>query len=402
MPRNFEGEKQLNEEHVFEAIGSPAGNAALNGSQGKMQGKVSPNPLEKYDSPEIIIHTRVTEKARTKEPETVREVIEWSKANPIRWFVEGLVIEQGIHVLHGLEESFKTMLMLQLHEVLTDGGQFLLRHVEGGLRTGIAELEMKMQLSGSRFLNFWPNGPVPHIYFLPESARREVLTARTASDRIRVIADWAKDNGLDFVGIDSLAKLFPPGNDVSRQDLASDVFSNIQLLPTTLILAHDRKPPHESKGIASMGNAEIVGSGRMSQEPDVIHQVIRPHKRAPLVNFECGKMREGVKPEALELYFDRVDFRLHPVHPFLHLLPATEGLLIEQAERRYGWKERRSRDYIRLLKDLPGVESEQERANRPKRFYITLSPAEFRAALDQRAAALDQVDEPEEGSAAGS
>jgi hypothetical protein len=318
------------------------------------------------------------------EPETVQELIGWSKAHPLRWLVEDFVFEQAVHVLHGLEESFKTMFMLQLHEALANGGEFLLWDVKGGLRTGIAELEMKMQVCGSRFGKFWRHGKVPDIHVLPESARRKVLSGKTGLDRLKVISDWAKENELDFVSIDSLAKLFPPGHDVSRQDLASDVFSHIQLLPTTLILAHDRKPLHASKGAASTGNAEIVGSGRMSQEPDVVHQLIRPDKRAPMVKLECGKMREGEKPEPLELYFDRVDFRLHPVHPFLHLLPATEPQLIEEAQRRYGWKKRRSADYIASLKNLPGVLSEQEAANRPKAFESALSLAEFRNALQTR------------------
>jgi hypothetical protein len=325
------------------------------------------------------------------EPRTVREVIEWSKSHPSRWFVEDFILEEAVHILHGLEESFKTMLMLQLHEALAKGGHFLLREVKGGLRTGIAELEMKMQSSGSRFRNFWPNDDAPEIYVLPESARREVLNGNRALDRINVISKWAKDKGLDFVSIDSLAKLFPPGHDPSRQDLASDVFSQIQLLPTTLILAHDRKPSHDAKGTSSTGNSEIVGSGRMSQEPDVVHQVIRNDKRAPVVKLDCGKMREGEKPEPLELYFDKVDFRLHPVHPFLHLLPATEPQLITAAERRFGWKDRRSREYISTLKKLPGIEWEQEAANRPKRLYSTLSLADFREACHK----LEKLEEPQ-------
>jgi hypothetical protein len=44
-------------------------------------------------------------------------------------------------------------------------------------------------------------------------------------------------------------------------------------------------------------------------------------------------MREGVNPPPLGRYFDKVDFRLHPVHPFLHLLPAAEPQLIEEADR---------------------------------------------------------------------
>jgi hypothetical protein len=321
--------------------------------------------------------------ASAKEPATVQEVIEWSKTHPLRWFMPNLILEEGVHILHGHEESFKTMLMLQLHEALTVGGQFLAWNAEGGLRTGIAELEMKMQMSGSRLGNFWKSSDVPEIYMLPESSRRKVLAGKTAGDRINVIVEWATANELEFVSIDSLAKLFPAGHDPSRQDFASDVFSNIQLLRTVLILAHDRKS-HDSKGAASTGNAEIVGSGRMAQEPDVVHQVIRPDKRAPMIELTCGKMREGVKPEPLKAFFDREDFRLHPYHPFLHLLPASEPELIEEAHKRYGWKERHARDHIKTLAQLPGIDAAQSAPNRPKFLSSHMTVSELGAALDNQ------------------
>jgi hypothetical protein len=99
-------------------------------------------------------------------------------------------------------------------------------------------------------------------------------------------------------------------------------------------------------------------------------------------------MREGLNPSPLELYFDTVDFRLHPVHPFLHLLPTAEPQLIEEADRRFGWKERNSRK----LKELPGIESKQEAANRPKSFESMLSLADFRNAL--RSCADQEEKEP--------
>ena len=98
-------------------------------------------------------------------------------------------------------------------------------------------------------------------------------------------------------------------------------------------------------------------------------------------------MREGVNRSPLELYFDTVDFPLHPVHPFLHLLPAAESQRIEEAGRRFGWKERNSRK----LKELPGIESKQEAANRPKSFESMLPLADFRHALRSCA---DQEEEP--------
>jgi len=144
------------------------------------------------------------------EPQTVAELIANSKQNPLIWMIPDVVQEDGIHILHGAEESFKTMLTLQLHEALTVGKPFLLREVKGSLRTGIAELEMKARPFGSRLGKFFP-GQAPDIHVLPEKLRRNVLSGPAPKDRIRFIANWAKNEGLDFLSIDSAVKLFPSG-----------------------------------------------------------------------------------------------------------------------------------------------------------------------------------------------
>src|SRR5262249_37506575 len=154
------------------------------------------------------------------------------------------------------------------------------------------------------------------------------------------------ENDLKFVSIDSLSKLFPPGHDISRQDLASEVFNHIQRLPTAFILAHNRKPSHDPKAPTNSANAEIAGSGSMSQDPDAVFQMARTDKRMPMAEFTWGKVREGEKSDPLPLYFDKVDFRLYPIHPFIHLLPCTQTELFEEARRRYGWHERQARSYL--------------------------------------------------------
>ena len=283
---------------------------------------------------------------------TVSDLIRQARENPLKWVVPDVALEDGVHVLHGAEESFKTMLTLQLHEVLTVGGQFLLREVEGGLATGIVQLEMKSRRFGHRLARFF-HDEVPDIQVLPEAMREQVLVQRTPKERVKVIADWAESEGLQFVSIDSLVKLFPPGYDTNKSELASEVFSQIQRLPTTWILAHDRKP---MPGVAAkVGNAEIVGSGRFAQDPDVVHQMVRPDGRAPVVKFHWGKMRDGEKRDPIPLFFDRVDYRLFPLHPYLHLLerrPMLGATLIAEAERRYGWKERWAREWLASLTGL--------------------------------------------------
>jgi len=313
------------------------------------------------------------------EPSTVAELVAWGSQNPIEWYIPDIILEDGVHVLHGLEECFKTTLMLQMHEALTWGGEFLNRSVDGGLRTGIAELEMKQRPFARRLKNFWPQNQ-PEIELLPDKLRTSVLSGKHAKDRIGVIADWAGTKALDFVSIDSLSKLFPPGTDISRQDFASDVFSQIQKLPTTLILAHDRKPPHEAKPATQNSNAEIAGSGRMSQDPDAVFQMTRPDGRAPIVVFSWGKARECEKAEPITLYFDKKEFRLRPHHPFLGLLPRTQPELIAEAEPRYGWKDRTANEYIAQLKQLRHEDGtraiREEQVGHMKRLHYVNADAE--------------------------
>jgi AAA domain len=292
--------------------------------------------------------------SRSSEPCTIRQLIEHSRQYPLHWLVPDVILEDGVHVLHGHEESFKTMLTLQLHEALATGGDFLLRKPSSDtLRTGIAELEMKERLFGNRLGHFFHGDAFPDICVLPDSTRQQIIGASQPRERIKRIVDWANNENLQFVSIDSAVKLFPPGCDLSRADIASEVFSQLQQLPTVWIIAHDRKPLPGI--IAKGGNAEIVGSGRFAQDPDVLHQMVRDDRRSPEVTFHWGKMREGEKCEPLSLFFDRVDYRLYPLHPYAHLLkrePTLATGLLAEALRRYGWHERQSREYLRTLGQL--------------------------------------------------
>ncbi len=292
-------------------------------------------------------------RAEASNPSTVAALIEQSRKNPIHWIIPGVLLEGGVHVLHGREETFKTMLMLQMHEALAIGGTLLAQTVVGGLRTGIVELETKPNLFGHRLDKFF-RGEVPPIEVLPEDLRRAVLNGRQAKDRVEIIGNWAEELDLAVVSIDSAVKLFPANCDLSKPEQASEVFNQLQRLPTLWLLAHDRKSLAGGEG-RSVGNEEIVGSGRFAQDPDVIHQMVRPDKRAPMVTFNWGKVRDGQKRDPLDLWFDKTEFRLYPIHPYIHLLrggPKLEAEILAEAEAGYGWKTRRAREYIASLLTL--------------------------------------------------
>src|ERR1035441_790586 len=130
-------------------------------------------------------------------PSTVATLIEEARKNPVRWLIPNVLLEGGTHILHGKEESFKTMLTIQMHEVLTMGGEFLGRSVTGGLKTGIVQLETKPRLFGNRLAQFF-RGEVPPIEVLPKKLRLQVLNGKQPKDRICIIADSAQK--LDQIG----------------------------------------------------------------------------------------------------------------------------------------------------------------------------------------------------------
>jgi hypothetical protein len=296
------------------------------------------------DGPVCVLENSVADASN------VYELIELAKKHPLKWFVPDIVLEDAVHVLHGSEESFKTMLTLQLHEALALGTRFLGRKVNARYMTGFAQLEMKPRQFGHRLAKFFVN-TMPEIKVMPETLREHMLGLKTPKERIGLIGDWATSEDLQFLSIDSSSKLFPAGYSPNEQDCASDVFNQLQRLPTTWILSHDRKPWKE----VQVGNDEIVGSGRFKQDPDIVHQMVRRDARAPSVEFHWGKMRAGEKPEPLSLFFDRIDYRLYPFHPYLHLLEqkAMSGIsIITEAEARFGWKERRAREYLKSLQEL--------------------------------------------------
>jgi hypothetical protein len=285
---------------------------------------------------------------------TLADLARLAEEQPLVWLVPSTIIQGGIHVLFGKEESFKTTLAMQLLEALSVGGRFLDWEVPGGLRVGLAELEMTEVIFKMRAQTFLkPTRRPPEIHVLTEDQRRKILDAQAASARVAVIVQWVKELGLHVLVIDSAAKLFPPTANIGSQPVVSDLFSQLQKIGCTIIvIAHprkrDRAQPAESHG----DNDDIAGSGRFAQDPDIVLEVWRPDRRAPRVVLSWGKNRMDFKPNDLELFFDAVDFRLHARHPFLHLLPASREQLIEQAEKRFGWKRATVDEHISTLKEL--------------------------------------------------
>ncbi len=286
---------------------------------------------------------------------TLADLAQLAEEHPNVWLVPSTIIEGGIHVLHGKEESFKTRITMQLLEALNLGGCFVGWELPGGKRVGLAELEMTETIfKGIARAFMRPAKVKPEIGVLTEAERKAILNGTTAQARVHVLANWVQENKLDVIGIDSAAKLFPPTANIGSQPAVSDIFSQLQQVGCTVILiAHPRKRAQiQDAATAPQGNEEIAGSGRFAQDPDIVLEVVRPDRRSPMAVFSWGKNRLDFKPSDVQLFFDAVNQRLYPVHPFLHLLPAFREELIEESKRRFDWKRTMVDKWIEGLKQL--------------------------------------------------
>ena len=246
----------------------------------------------------------------TPTPITFADLARAAEENPMEWLVPSTIIAGGMHLIYGKEESYKTTLVMQMLGTLNLGGHFVNWDIPGGFRVGFVELEMSELIWRHRVKDFCkPAHEKPVIHVPNPAERRAILDAPTTKQKVHAVLTWASNLNLDVIGIDSVTKLFPPDANTGSAPVVSDLFSQFQKSGRTIILiAHPRKTNPQ---FGDYGNDAIAGSGRFAQEPDIVLSVTREDKRAPKVTLSWGKNRMAGKPEDVELYFDRKDFRLY-------------------------------------------------------------------------------------------
>jgi hypothetical protein len=110
---------------------------------------------------------------------------------------------------------------------------------------------------------------------------------------------------------------------------------------STLLVRHDVKP---SKDAALRSSNQLVrGSNRLVEDASVVIHLRRTDKATNKVSLEVGKLRNGPKPDPIELWFDAGTFRLTPLPPVIALLEdgrLSRQELVEKAEKRFSLKER--------------------------------------------------------------
>lgn len=294
----------------------------------------------------------------TVETRSAKELIQLSKNKPALPVIDGLLAEGEILLIHGEEESFKSVLAVQLAESLSSGKPFLRTwNVPNACKVGIVETEIHEQRLGDRLKRMFPNEDAPdELVFLSDKATKALKRCKTLEEKLEFIRRWVKEQNLDALVLDTANDFFRGKDNPNDETAAGEFFDRLRDLGITVVVVrHDHKP----KGIPTQPgspenpNNKIRGSAEWKEDPETILYLDRKDRRTHEVRFEVGKLRYGMKPDPMALWFDNKTFRLVPLLPPIAVLedgPQSRQELVEECKERFGVGHTRTSEMLEELK----------------------------------------------------
>lgn len=264
--------------------------------------------------------------------------------------IQGLLNVGDVLLLHGSEESFKSVLVLQMAESIALGVPLIrFWNVPQGRHVGIINTEIHESAMGERLMAMFPDGRIPEdIGFFPADAMR-TWRRKDLDGKFEMIQEWIDANHIQVLLIDTANDFFRGRDDPSREGDAGRFFDRLRNLSVQgrVIVRHDRKHREEDAELNS--NERIRGSGEWKEDPETILFVSRHDRRTNQLFFEVGKLRYGRKPNPFTLWFDVDSFRLLPLPPVIAVLESgrqTRQQVLEACQRRFDLSERKVDDML--------------------------------------------------------
>jgi hypothetical protein len=298
------------------------------------------------------------ERAKAGEPvysDSTDVLIADADANPAIPIIEKLLYRGDRVVIHGYEETMKSLVILSLADAIANAKPWLgeLRTGEP-LRVGIVETEMRNPGLGERLKKMYPSGQGPrNLVFLSREKLKQFRRATTTEGRLEIIKSWAEFEKLDVVLVDVISDVFTGKRKPTDETDVSFVFDQLEMIQGVrlwVLVRHDSKPSKD--GDEGNSNNRIRGSSEWKENPEtVIH--LTKDGRAKGVLLTVGKLRYGRKPVPFLLRYDAVAGTVVPGNPVLWLLaqrPMTREELIAECKRRYFVAETTVDKWIREIK----------------------------------------------------
>lgn len=282
---------------------------------------------------------------------SAQDLIEQSKEQPPEAIIEGLLNIGSTLLLHGSEENFKSIFVLQLAESLTTGIPLLRRWTVPKFRTvGIVDTEMNAASLGVRLDKMYPAGNRPQRMLFLDKEMVDRWRRNKMAGKFEILEQWVCCCGIDVLIMDTINDFFR-GKDENPSDerAVGNFFDRMREIPAQarILVRHDRKNKEHDGGTDS--NQLIRGSSRFKEDPETILHLKRKTKQTNEAKLEAGKVRYASKPEALEVWFDAGCFRLTPLPPVIAVLERgmkTREELLAECESRFGLAQRSVDDMV--------------------------------------------------------
>jgi hypothetical protein len=275
---------------------------------------------------------------------SANDLIKMADEHPPQTVIENLIFEGDTLLIHGSEENYKSVFIVQMGESIAAGIPLLRSwKINRKRRVGIIETEMHPASLGERLKVMFPKRNAPDdLCFFPEDAlkgwRRQDLAGK-----FQVIEKWVDESGVAVLMIDTANDFFRGDANPSEEATVGEFFDRMRNLPlaSRILVRHDRKRSTGDDLLHS--NERIRGSSEWKEDPEAIISLARIDRRTHEVDFEVGKLRYGRKPDSMRLWFDAGRFRLIPLPPVISVLeegPKSRQDIVGECGRRFGLGER--------------------------------------------------------------
>jgi len=204
---------------------------------------------------------------------SVDQLIREAMQNPAVPIVDKLLNRGDRLLIHGYEETYKSMFALELARSISTGKPFLGElEVLHPVRVGMIETEMRNPGLGERLRRMFPDPhEVANIKYLNEAGLTALRRTSDFSKRIGIIHDFLTGEGCEVGIFDSAAELLSSKmSPDSEQDVQRyfDELERIKNVKTTIHIRHDAKP--KLGGGDSNKNNLIRGSSRWKEVPETV------------------------------------------------------------------------------------------------------------------------------------
>jgi hypothetical protein len=258
------------------------------------------------------------------ETHTARDLIRLASTCPPQPIIEGLWNVGDVLLIHGPEESFKSIFIIQLGESIATGTPFLRNWPVPASRTvGVIETEIHESQLGIRLERMFPAVAPERMRFLAAKGMKTWRRLPSLPQKFAYIQQWITQEDIEVQLIDTANDFFRQDNNPSDETIVGGFFDQIRNLEIKAsgLVRHDRKRRQEADSFGD-SNESIRGSAEWKEDPELIISLKRKDRRTNEVDFEVGKFRYGSKPDPLSLWFDATSMRLIPLNPIIAVLEA--------------------------------------------------------------------------------